>query len=167
MLYPARWKKITIDESKVLKNRLFRVFGATRYIQRRIFVLYPSRLDIKTKLYIPSTENNIASRQDECFCTKLAGLGVYHACYKHNLKLNNSDLSDLSLASFYQIMAAIKSQWKGRPRQVKIWTDRSMRSRKGYHPVADHFSHCQFNQVTLCRLFVFSFRFPFFFSSFL
>ena len=32
MLYPARWKKITVDQSKVLKNLLFRVFGATRYI---------------------------------------------------------------------------------------------------------------------------------------
>ena len=34
MLYPARWKKITVDQSKVLKNllyRLFRGFGATRY----------------------------------------------------------------------------------------------------------------------------------------
>ena len=31
MLYPARWKKITVDQSKVLKNRLFRFWGATRY----------------------------------------------------------------------------------------------------------------------------------------
>ena len=31
MLYPARWKKITVDQSKVLKNWLFRFFGATRY----------------------------------------------------------------------------------------------------------------------------------------
>ena len=31
MLYLARWKKITVDESKVLKNRLFRFFWATRY----------------------------------------------------------------------------------------------------------------------------------------
>ena len=29
LLYPARWKKITIDQSKVLKNRLFRFLGAT------------------------------------------------------------------------------------------------------------------------------------------
>ena len=27
MLYPARCKRITVDESKVLKNRLFRFFG--------------------------------------------------------------------------------------------------------------------------------------------
>ena len=26
MLYPARWKKITVDHSKVLKNRLYRLF---------------------------------------------------------------------------------------------------------------------------------------------
>ena len=35
MLYPARWKKITVDQSKVLKNRLYRLFcffWATRYI---------------------------------------------------------------------------------------------------------------------------------------
>ena len=33
MLYPARWKKITVDQSKVLKNWLFRFFwGATRYM---------------------------------------------------------------------------------------------------------------------------------------
>ena len=31
MLYPARWKKITVDQSKVLKNLLFRYFWATRY----------------------------------------------------------------------------------------------------------------------------------------
>ena len=31
MLYPARWKKITVDQSKVLKNLLFHFFGATRY----------------------------------------------------------------------------------------------------------------------------------------
>ena len=34
MLYPANWKKITVDQSKVLKNRLYRLFrfwGATRY----------------------------------------------------------------------------------------------------------------------------------------
>ena len=34
MLYPARWKKITVDQSKVLKNRLywlFRFYWATRY----------------------------------------------------------------------------------------------------------------------------------------
>ena len=34
MLYPARWKKITVDQSKVLKIRLFRFFGATRYKPR-------------------------------------------------------------------------------------------------------------------------------------
>ena len=27
MLYPARWKRITVDQSKVLKNRLFRFLG--------------------------------------------------------------------------------------------------------------------------------------------
>ena len=32
MFYPARWKKITVDQSKVLKNRLFRYFWATRYM---------------------------------------------------------------------------------------------------------------------------------------
>ena len=26
MLYPARWKKMTVDQSKVLKNPLFRFF---------------------------------------------------------------------------------------------------------------------------------------------
>ena len=34
MFYPARWKKITVDQSKVLKNwlhRLFRFLWATRY----------------------------------------------------------------------------------------------------------------------------------------
>ena len=34
MLYPARWKKITVDQSKVLENRLYRLFRfywATRY----------------------------------------------------------------------------------------------------------------------------------------
>ena len=34
MLYPVRWKKITVDQSKVLKNllyRLFRFLGAIRY----------------------------------------------------------------------------------------------------------------------------------------
>ena len=31
MLYPARCKRITVDQSKVLKNRLFRFVGATRY----------------------------------------------------------------------------------------------------------------------------------------
>ena len=31
MFYPARCKKITVDQSKVLKNRLFRYFWATRY----------------------------------------------------------------------------------------------------------------------------------------
>ena len=31
MLYPAKWKKITVDQSKVLNNRLFRSFWATRY----------------------------------------------------------------------------------------------------------------------------------------
>ena len=35
MFYPARWKKITVDQSKVLKNRLYRLFRffvwATRY----------------------------------------------------------------------------------------------------------------------------------------
>ena len=30
MLYPARWKKITIDQSKVLKNRLLHFLGATQ-----------------------------------------------------------------------------------------------------------------------------------------
>ena len=35
MFYPARWKKITVDQSKVLKNwlyRLFRLYWATRNI---------------------------------------------------------------------------------------------------------------------------------------
>ena len=35
MFYPARWKKITVDQSKVLENRLYRLFRfywATRYI---------------------------------------------------------------------------------------------------------------------------------------
>ena len=32
MLCPARWKRITVGQSKVLKNRLFRFRGATRYI---------------------------------------------------------------------------------------------------------------------------------------
>ena len=33
MFYPARWQRITVDQSKVLKNRLFLFFGgATRYI---------------------------------------------------------------------------------------------------------------------------------------
>ena len=39
MLYPARWKKITVDQSKVLKNRLYRLFRflwATRY--NKIFI---------------------------------------------------------------------------------------------------------------------------------
>ena len=43
MLYPARWKKITVDQSKVLKNRLFRSFWATRYNTwhpRRIMYFY-------------------------------------------------------------------------------------------------------------------------------
>ena len=31
MLIPARWKKITVDQSKVLKSQLFRFWGATRY----------------------------------------------------------------------------------------------------------------------------------------
>ena len=31
MFYPTRWKKITVDQSKVLKNLLFRYFWATRY----------------------------------------------------------------------------------------------------------------------------------------
>ena len=31
MLYPASGKKITVDQSKVLQNRLFRSFWATRY----------------------------------------------------------------------------------------------------------------------------------------
>ena len=34
MFYPARWKKITVDQSKVLKNllyRLFRFYWATQY----------------------------------------------------------------------------------------------------------------------------------------
>ena len=31
MFYPAKWKKITVDQSKVLKNRMFRLFGATWY----------------------------------------------------------------------------------------------------------------------------------------
>ena len=31
MLYPARWKKRTVDQSKVLKNRLFRFCWATQY----------------------------------------------------------------------------------------------------------------------------------------
>ena len=32
MLYPAKWKRITVDQSKFLKNWLFRFFwGATRY----------------------------------------------------------------------------------------------------------------------------------------
>ena len=31
MLYPAKWKWITVDQSKVLRNRLFRFFWATRY----------------------------------------------------------------------------------------------------------------------------------------
>ena len=31
MLYPARCKRITVDQSKVLKKWLFRFFGATRY----------------------------------------------------------------------------------------------------------------------------------------
>ena len=35
MLYPARWKRITVDQSKVLKNLLFRFLGATRYLVKR------------------------------------------------------------------------------------------------------------------------------------
>ena len=31
MLYPATWKKVTVDQSKVLKILLFRFGGATRY----------------------------------------------------------------------------------------------------------------------------------------
>ena len=33
MLYPARWKKIIVDQSKVLKNQLFRFYWATRYTE--------------------------------------------------------------------------------------------------------------------------------------
>ena len=36
MLYPARWTKITVDQSKVLKNQLYRpfhFFRATQYMK--------------------------------------------------------------------------------------------------------------------------------------
>ena len=36
MLYPAKWK--TVDQSKVLKNWLFRFWGATQYIYLSIFL---------------------------------------------------------------------------------------------------------------------------------
>ena len=39
MLYPARWKRITVDQSKVLKNRLFHFFGATRYMHVWLFLV--------------------------------------------------------------------------------------------------------------------------------
>ena len=32
MFYPSRWKEITVDQSKVLRSRLFRYFWATRYM---------------------------------------------------------------------------------------------------------------------------------------
>ena len=38
MFHPARWKKITVDQSKVVKNRLFRYFWVTRYYQDLIFL---------------------------------------------------------------------------------------------------------------------------------
>ena len=40
MLYPAKWKKITVDQSKVLKNWLFRFWGATRYICMEVFIIH-------------------------------------------------------------------------------------------------------------------------------
>ena len=43
MLYPARWKKMTVDQSKVLKNRLYRLFRflwAIRYIWQALKFCY-------------------------------------------------------------------------------------------------------------------------------
>ena len=45
MLYPARWKKITVDHSKVLKNRLYRLF---RFLWATRYSMYNVKLPIST-----------------------------------------------------------------------------------------------------------------------
>ena len=45
MLYPARWKGITVDQSKVLKNWLFLFWGATRYLELVIIIIIIAHQD--------------------------------------------------------------------------------------------------------------------------
>ena len=45
MFYPARWKKITVDQSKVLKNGLFLFLGATRYNLSQRAEVWPLIID--------------------------------------------------------------------------------------------------------------------------
>ena len=54
MLYPARWRKITVDQSKVLKNQLYRLFrfwGATWYNNRKSQVLKSSQIVLQSATY--------------------------------------------------------------------------------------------------------------------
>ena len=54
MLYSARWKKITVDQSKVLRNRLFRFLGGppgTRYIYIYIYIYIGNEL--RSRIYTP------------------------------------------------------------------------------------------------------------------
>ena len=49
--YPARWKKITVNQSKVQKNRLFRYFWATRYSTKIIVTSVSYFTDIERHTY--------------------------------------------------------------------------------------------------------------------
>ena len=65
MLYPARCKKITVDQSNVLKNRLFRFWGGHPvYIQRTVYNLYLYRI----KIIVQSSKISIAGQLLLLFC---------------------------------------------------------------------------------------------------
>ena len=53
MLYPARWKKITVDQSKVLKIDCSGFFGATRYRSRQQFVVIHNKSNESCNNYAP------------------------------------------------------------------------------------------------------------------
>ena len=103
MLYPARWKNVTVDQSKVLKNQLnqlFRFYWATRYKGR----FHTSHLRCVNILY--STEWKIQKwRSRSCSCY------IIHTCSYRNLA--GASCSDVIFAwMFWKEVFIIQDSWR-------------------------------------------------------
>ena len=70
MLYPTRWKRITVNQSKVLINWLFRILGATQYSCIYMAFIIKMTETLHTSIWTPC----IIKRKTQHFVSDLNGL---------------------------------------------------------------------------------------------
>ena len=110
MLYPARWKKITVDQSKVLKNRLFRFLGATRYRFDVTFAFAPDKcIWYRRKVGIIKTIKQVAlsgrSANVTCVWNVYAQSFIFLLQYRTGTSIRQAPV-------FRHLRALRKSPWK-------------------------------------------------------